>query len=260
MAGADHVVHFFADGPIPTESILAARPRQLTIAGPVAPCVDIAALARSSTRVVGWSRLTVNAVAEFTIALMLVAMRRPIGSSSHDGPPPFGRELQGATLGIVGFGQIGQAVAVKAKSLGMRVLVASPSMTADTAAKEQVEICSLADLAVRSDVISVHARVRAGSKPVLSKEFIASMRPDAILVNTARPSLVDLVAVREALRAGHLAHLALEVPAGTLPDDDELWASPRATLTPHIAWMTEQALEALLGRAWKAISDDPVWS
>ena len=160
------------------------------------------------------------------------------------GPLSNGREIGGKVLGIVGFGDIGRLVARLAQGLGMRVVASDPMI--DTAApvwKETgVSFRTLDELLVESDVISLHVPLVAETRNLVNTARLAMMKPDAVLINSARGGIVDEAALAAALRAKKLGGAALDVF-----DDEPLKAGspltdcPNLVLTPHIAGVTAEA-------------------
>jgi glyoxylate reductase len=162
-----------------------------------------------------------------------------------------GRDLHGATLGLIGLGPIGRAVARRAQGFGMHVLGWSRTAR-DVPGVEQV---ALPDLLERSDFVSLHVPLTNETRGLLDAGALASMKPGAILVNTARGGIVDEGALVEALRSGKLAGAALDVFAEEpISADNPLLALDNVVLTPHIGSasvatrrrMVELAVENLL--------------
>jgi glyoxylate reductase len=199
--------------------------------------------------------------AELALGLLFAAARRIVEADRNLragrwteawGPSELlGRDLHGATLGVIGLGAIGRAVAERARALGMRVLGWSRSGRA-AAGVERVELETLLE---RSDFVSVHVALTPGTRGLLGRQALARMRPGAILVNTARGGIVDEAALAEALRSGRLAGAALDVfDREPLPPASPLLGAPNAILTPHIGSatvatrlrMAELAVENLL--------------
>jgi len=160
------------------------------------------------------------------------------------------RELTGKVLGIVGFGTLGKAVAKAAQAaLGMRVLVARRPGTpaerdADTATSAGPVRVSLDELLRTADVLSLHCPLTPATTGMIGRDELALMKPDALLINTARGALVDLDALVAALRGGDLGGAAIDV----LPQEPPIGGSPlfapgipNLIVTPHVAWA---ALEA----------------
>src|SRR5690606_33231882 len=119
-----------------------------------------------------------------------------------------GMELAGKTIGIIGYGVLGREVARLAQAFGMRVLV---SDSLRPAAMAQAGRTPLASLLQQSDVISLHCPLDTGTAKLVNKDFLAAMKPGALLINTARGGLVDEEALKQALVSGQLAGAALDV-------------------------------------------------
>ena len=158
-------------------------------------------------------------------------------------------ELDGLTLGIVGFGNIGQAVARIAESFGMKVLV---HVRRSHRFKELQQgrgprDSELDKLFAQSDVISLHCPLTEQTRHLVDERRLALMKPGAILINTARGPLLDEAAVAAALHCGRLGGLAVDVLSSEPPSEDNpLLHAPRCVITPHIAWATLAARQRLL--------------
>lgn len=190
--------------------------------------------------------LHARAMAEHVLGVMLAFTRRLHVSRDHQrerrwtqaelwrGEPGFA-ELAGATLGLVGFGAIGSAVAAAARAFGMRVIAVRRRPAADPApAHEQWGVERLDDLLACADWLVLAAPHTPATDRLLDAARLARLRPGARLVNIARGALVDEAALVEALRAGRLAGAALDVTAEEpLPADSPLWTLPEVILTPH---------------------------
>lgn len=159
-----------------------------------------------------------------------------------------GTRVNGATLGVVGFGRIGAAVARRAhRGFGMRVLFVNPG-TPDAAAVEDAaaERCALLDdLLAASDIVSLHAPAREGTRRMIDARRIESMRPGAILVNTARGDLVDESALADALERGHLGAAALDVFEREPTVSERLLALHNVVLLPHLGSATTTSRVAM---------------
>jgi phosphoglycerate dehydrogenase-like enzyme len=190
------------------------------------------------------------AVAELVFGLLLSLFRRlpEADASLRRGEwlksKLMGRELRGKTIGIVGMGKIGRAVAQRAAAFEMRCLGHDPIVPADAIRASGAEPVSLEELLAASDVVSLHVPVTAETKKMMNAARIASMKRGAVLVNAARGDLVDEGALMEALQSGQLAGAALDVfsaePPGTIP----LLALPNVVASPHIGASTREAQEA----------------
>ena len=142
--------------------------------------------------------------------------------------------LRGRTLLVVGFGRIGECVARNAKALGMRVLATRATPAPHPAANEVHGPDALASLLPEADFVSLHVRLDAATRGLVSREAIAAMKPGAYLVNTSRGAVVDEAALIDALRSGHLGGAYLDVfETEPLPAESPLWTMPNVLVTPH---------------------------
>ncbi|WP_020411920.1 D-2-hydroxyacid dehydrogenase [Microbulbifer variabilis] len=153
-------------------------------------------------------------------------------------------ELSGKTLGIIGYGELGQRVARLGEALDMRILIAESS-----GQTEQKNRVPLAQLQSESDVLSLHCPLTEQTEKLIDRTFIAAMKPGALLINTARGGLVDEEALADALRSGKLGGAALDVlseeppPASHPLLDNDI---PNLILTPHNAWISRESRQRLL--------------
>jgi len=157
-------------------------------------------------------------------------------------------ELAGATFGIVGLGSIGRRVATIAQALGMHVVA---SRRSDAAASfDGIPRLDLDELFRTSDVVSLHCPLTAATRGLVSAERLGSMKPTALLINTSRGGLVDSRALRQALDAGRLAGVGLDVLDEEPPGADHpMVDAPRSVITPHNAWASRAARTRLLAAA-----------
>jgi D-3-phosphoglycerate dehydrogenase len=160
------------------------------------------------------------------------------------------RRLRGRTLGLVGFGKIPQLLAPKAQAFGLKVIASDPFVADQAMADLGVERVDLEPLLARADFISLHAPLTAETHHMFNGDAFARMKPEALLVNTARGPLVDVKALAEALDAGQLAGAALDVlPEEPPPADSPVMGRDNVILTPHTAFYSEQALLDLQTKA-----------
>lgn len=153
-------------------------------------------------------------------------------------------ELQEKTLGIVGYGELGQAVAKAAECFGMPVLIAQrPGSQVDNPGRLPLE-----ELLSWVDILSLHCPLAENTRHLIGKAELQRMRPDALLINTARGGIVDEAALAAALRAGQIAGAGIDVLSQEPPRDNPLFAAdlPNLILTPHIAWASRAARQRLL--------------
>ena len=157
-----------------------------------------------------------------------------------------GREIAGKTLGLVGFGSIGQLTAKLGRALGMQVLAFDPMMDRDHPAFAQAggRCVGLDELITLSDVLSLHVPLVDSTRGLFDAARIAAMKPGAVLINTARGSIIDEVALAAALRTGRLGGAAIDV-FGTepLPASPHFDGCPNLLLTPHIAGLSAESNE-----------------
>jgi phosphoglycerate dehydrogenase-like enzyme len=214
--------------------------------------IDLPAARDLGVRVVNTPGKNAEAVADLTLLLLQTMLRGVVPAtrwladqarsgvrhldSTFVGGQWVAREPRGLTLGLVGLGAVGRRVAVQARSSGMTVLAHDPFATG---VRDLAEPVTLEELTRRSDVVSIHATASAATHHLVDRTFLSSMRRGALLVNTARQSLVDEAALLDSLRSGHLAGAALDVcePDGHWP---ELSRMPQVIVTPHLGGATVQ--------------------
>jgi len=154
-------------------------------------------------------------------------------------------ELSGHTMGIIGMGRIGMAVARIADAFGMRVVTSSSKDA--SALPAYVEKVSMEELFRQSDVVTLHCPLTDTTHHLISEKTLSWMKPTAILINTGRGPLVDEEAVADALRENRLGAFAADVLSVEPPaSDNPLLSTPRVWLTPHIAWATLEARQRLM--------------
>lgn len=185
-----------------------------------------------------------EATADLAFGLLLAAARRIVEGANYiqdgqwrtwDPNALLGRDLSGATLGIIGLGRIGRAVARRAAGFNMRILAYSPSLTLESAAEVSAVAVDQETLLRESDFVSLHLPLNTQTRHLINRITLAQMKANAILVNTARGGIIDHAALVEALRSGAIGGAALDVtdPEPILPDDP-LLSLPNALVVPHI--------------------------
>ena len=153
-------------------------------------------------------------------------------------------ELAGKTLGIVGYGELGRAVAHVAEAFGMRVIVARGALTQNDQSR-----VSLDELLQVSDVISLHCPLTAETRGLIGAKELARMRSNAILINTARGGIVDELALANALREGQIGGAGMDVLSSEPPDASQPLLQPgipNLIVTPHCAWASQASRQRLL--------------
>ena len=152
-----------------------------------------------------------------------------------------GHRVAGKTLGLLGLGRLGSAVARVGLAFGMKAIAWSQNLTAERAASQGVERVEKDDLFRRSDILSVHLVLSPRSRGLVGAREIGLMKPSAILVNTSRGPICDTEAVIAALKEGGLAYAGFDVyDKEPLPADHPLRSAPNVILTPHIGYVTEE--------------------
>lgn len=155
-----------------------------------------------------------------------------------------GRELSGATLGLVGFGAIARETAARAAALGMTVIAHDPYLPADDPRWKGVGNASFDDMLRRSDVVSLHTPLTDETRHLLGEDAFRTMKSDAVVVNAARGGIVDEAALAAALREGRLGGAALDVfetEPLTAEGGERFKGLPNLVLTPHIAGVTAES-------------------
>ena len=152
-----------------------------------------------------------------------------------------GHRIAGKTIGLLGLGRLGSAVARVGLAFGMKAIAWSQNLTAETAAAQGVERVEKDELFRRSDILSVHLVLSPRSRGLVGKREIGLMKPSAILVNTSRGPICDTDAVIEALKTGRLAYAGFDVyDKEPLPANHPLRSAPNVILTPHIGYVTDE--------------------
>lgn len=236
-------------------SLLDAAPRLRAIANMAVGTdnIDLEAAAARGIPVGNTPDVLTDATADLAFALLLALARRIVPGAEKvrsgawrtwEPAADLGADLAGATLGIVGRGRIGEAVARRAAGFGMEVVHSSRSSG-----------LPLGELLERADVVSLHTPLTRETRHLIDADALARMKPTALLVNTARGGVVDQDALREALHAGRIAGAALDVTEPEpLPADHPLLDAPNLLVVPHVgsatvrtrARMAEMAVENLL--------------
>jgi D-3-phosphoglycerate dehydrogenase len=230
---------------------LAAAPNLKIVArhGTGYDAVDLAAAARRGVLVTNTPGANAEAVADHTVGLMLAALRHLVAGdrASREGVRPVlrGRELGALTVGIVGFGYIGRAVARRLiGGFGSRVLAYDPYIAPERMREAGVEpVGDLSGLARAADVLTLH--MPGGGGAVVDATLLSRMRPGAVLINTARGDLLDEEAVAGALAEGRLAAAAVDVLGSEPATSSPLLDAPNAIVTPHVAAQTTQAIDRM---------------
>ncbi len=210
--------------------------------------IDIPAATKAGITVVNAPTGNTTAAAEHTLALLFALARHvpEADASMHAGAwnrsAFMGRELVGKTLGVIGLGKIGMAVAARARALGMEVVGYDPFVTEDAAKLHGIASLSIADILTRADAVTVHVPKTKDTANLISTAELASMKPTAFIINVARGGVVDEAALAAALAAGTIAGAAVDVYSSEPPaPDNPLLTAPNIILTPHLGASTAEA-------------------
>ncbi|MGD2156901.1 MAG: hydroxyacid dehydrogenase [Anaerolineales bacterium] len=209
--------------------------------------IDLASAQAQGVTVVNAPVATTLAVAEHTIALMLALLRfipradMTMKAGQWIKKQLLGEELHGKTLGIIGIGNIGSAVALRAGALGMQVLAYDPYVKEDEIRQRGAEPTALTDLYRGADIVSLHVPLSPETRGMVDGQALAHMKRGVRLVSTARGGVIDETALLAAIESGQVAGAGLDVFAKEPPGLTALVAHPSVIATPHIGAQTEEA-------------------
>jgi len=238
-------------------ALLAFGPKLSVVAraGVGVDAIDVSAATDAGIVVLNTPGANTLAATEQTFALMLVLARHTVDAVASvragrwERKPFIGTELAGKTLGIVGLGRIGGAVALRAAAFGMTLLASDPFISATRAEALGAELVPLDELLRRADVVTLHVPLSRQTTGLIDAAKLALMRPGALLVNCARGGIIDEAALLEALDAGRLRGAAIDVVAEEPPPPDgtgaRLHRHPKVVATPHLGGSTSEALERI---------------
>lgn len=212
--------------------------------------IDLDAATAAGIPVVYAPQYCLDEVSDHTMALLLTAARKTAlgdklvkqGRWEMPAVVPIMR-FRGKTMGLVGFGNIAQLVAVKAQAFGINVIASDPYVKPEVAEAKGVELIEFDALLARSDYVSVHAPLTPTTENMFSTDAFAKMKNTAFIVNTARGGLIDTKALVTALDAGELAGAGLDVlPQEPPAEDDPLLSRDDVVINPHTSFYSEDAL------------------
>ncbi len=268
---ADAVINTYAQ--LPAEVINRfERCRIIARTGIGIDTVDLAAATAKGIVVTNVPEYCEDEVSDHAMALMLALARNVTRGNTlvHGGSwdlaavKPIYR-VRGRTVGLVGFGKIARLVAAKAQPFGLTVLAFDPYVDLADAAALGVELVSFEELLARSDFVSVHAPLTPATRNLIGAEALAMMRPEAVVINTARGGLVDVAALADALDRGAIAGAGLDVLPDEPPAADlALYGRSNVILTPHTAFYSEESVLDLQVKAAQQVAlvlsgRDPVY-
>ena len=215
--------------------------------------LDVDACATRGIAVIPATGANAQAVAEYVIAAAMLLLRGAYFATADVAAGRWpraalsgGRELAGRTLGLIGFGGIGRLTGRLARVLGMQTIASDPQLPTSSPAwtEDATRARTLDELLREADVVSLHVPLAAATRNLMNAQRLATMKPDALLINTSRGGVVDEAALAHALREGRLGGAALDVfEREPLPAASPLTGCPRLLLTPHIAGVTRDSNE-----------------
>jgi len=233
------------------ESVMDAAPQLRVISkhGVGVDNIDLAAAARRGIPVLAATGANAVSVAEHAIALLLAIVKRilPLDASLRGGrwekPGYLGRELAGATLGLMGMGSIAQATARIAKGLSLNLIGYDPYVKDSVFDDLGVRRCAtFEDLLANANILSLHCPLSDQTRSIVNAATIEKMPKGSYVINTARGGLIDEAALLAAVQSGHLAGAGLDSFATEPPAPDHpFWSEPRIVVTPHIGGVTREA-------------------
>ena len=264
-------------GTKPDADIIAAGEKLKVIgrAGIGVDNVDIEAATQNDVLVMNTPRANSVATAEQTMALMLAVNRNTtpahnsLAAGEWDRATYVGSELDGKTLGIIGFGYIGRLVAHRAAAFGMNIIAADPYVSEASAAESGAQLLPLSELLARADIISLHSVVTPETLNMIDEGAIEQMKDGVVIVNVARGKLIDEQALADAISSGKVGAAALDVYQQEPPEGSPLIGLPNVLHTPHLGAssreaqrrvaveMVEQVADALRGIEYRNVINPP---
>jgi glyoxylate reductase len=221
--------------------------------------IDIAAAKERGIKLGNTPGVLTDATADLAFSLLLASARRLVEGAEYIRAGKWqtwhpsvllGHELRGSTLGIIGWGRIGQAVAKRARGFDMRILTYSRSAAAKKVESAGAQLVDFDTLLRESDFVSLHVPQNELTYHLINRETLALMKPTAILINTARGGIVDQKALVEALKNGVIGGAALDVTdPEPIPLDDPLLTLPNALVVPHIGSATHHTRNLMASMA-----------
>jgi len=207
--------------------------------------VDLAAAGEHNITVCNTPGVNAEAVADLAFGLMLCLARKLpfLDRSTREGKwdRSIGTELYQKTIGIVGLGAVGKAVARRAAGFSMKVLACDPALDSAYAQAHGIIPAALDQLIVESDILTLHPPLKDDTRHIIKADVMRKMKKGALIINTARGGLIDEAAACELLRSGHLGGIGLDVYEHEPPHESPLFALDNVVFTPHTAARTVEA-------------------
>jgi len=216
--------------------------------------IDLKAASRRRIPVANVPDYCIGTVADHAFALLLALNRKLLladnivrtgnwGAWTSPSPKLMGVDLEGKTLGLIGIGKIGSAVAARAKGFGMKVIAYDPYIPKEVAERLGIELVNLETLLKNADFVSVHSPLTNETRGMIGERELKLMKKTAYIINTARGPIIQEEALYKALKNGWIAGAGLDVYTKEPPDrDNPLFKLENVVLTPHIAYYTQEAI------------------
>jgi D-3-phosphoglycerate dehydrogenase len=221
--------------------------------------VDLAAAREHGVVVCNTPGVNAQAAADLTLGLLLCLARKIplLDRQTRDGrwTRSTGIELYGKTIGILGLGAVGRAVAKRAAGFSMTVLARDTHIDMDYARANGIRAAAFDTLVRESDFLCLHLPLNSETRYIISGDVMRSMKRGAIIVNTARGGLIDEAAALALLKSGHLGGLGLDVYEDEPPKQSPLFGMDNVVLTPHTAAHTAEAIAAMAARSVQNLID-----
>ncbi|RXJ02038.1 C-terminal binding protein [Anaerobacillus alkaliphilus] len=225
--------------------------------------IDVDAATEKGIIVSNVTDYCIDEVSDHAFALLMSAARKVVALNNsvkkgtwdfNIGVPIF--RLRGRVLGLVGFGQIPQALAKKAQGFGIEVVAFDPFVREEIASQLNVQLVTLEELCKNADFISVHAPLNEQTQGLLSDAEFSLMKTETFIINTARGPVIDEKSLIRALQSGTIAGAALDVlEEEPIPIDNPLLKMENVILNPHVAWYSEEAQEELKRKTAQNVAD-----
>ena len=260
---ADYDALIVRSGTRVTPQVIARADRLKVIAraGTGVDNIDIASATKRGIPVMNVPGGNRASVAEHTLALILATLRRipeavgALKGGRWDRQAYVGTEMCGKTLGIIGLGRVGRAVAERARAFDVRLIGVDPFLAPERAAKLGIELTDLPTLLRRADIITVHAPLSDNTLGMIGARELSQCKDGVVIANTARGGIVDETALLEALEGGKVAAAALDVYAQEPTSAWALIEHPRAVCTPHLGASTTEAQDLVAQQTVRQVID-----
>ena len=221
--------------------------------------VDLVAAKEKNIVVCNTPGANANAAADLTFALLLCLARKIhlLNQKTKEGewPRSSGFELYGKTIGIIGLGAVGKAVAKRASGFSMKVMAFDPAVDLDYVTKNNIIAADFLDIIEKADIVTLHVPLNNETRNIISKEIMGKMKEGAVILNTSRGGLIDENAAYELLKTGRLAGLGLDTFEKEPPGNSKLFSLDNVVVTPHTGAHTNEAVSAMAEMSVKNLMD-----